>query len=114
MNAPPSHVNELKFELDHPALAGHFPTRPLVPGVLLLDAALLAVERAQQAAASNTTTAGWHVASAKFHRPVLPGESLQLHCAPQSGAPSSRAQFRVEIHAADALVLSALIERRSP
>ena len=30
---------------DHPALPGHFPGRPIVPGVLLLDAVLQAMRR---------------------------------------------------------------------
>ena len=30
---------------DHPALAGHFPDNPIVPGVLLLDLALTAIAR---------------------------------------------------------------------
>jgi 3-hydroxyacyl-[acyl-carrier-protein] dehydratase len=94
----------LCFAADHPALAGHFPARPIVPGVLLLDAALQAVEQATADAAASH----WHIASAKFHRPVRPGESLQLDCQPQPGG-----LLRVEIRAADALVLSALIERKT-
>jgi len=94
-------MSRLQFAPDHPALAGHFPAHPIVPGVLLLDAALQAVE------SRALGVGGWQIASAKFHRSVLPGESLQLQCTPHAGA-----QFRVEIRAADALVLSALIERR--
>ncbi len=95
-------MTRLQFAPDHPALAGHFPAHPIVPGVLLLDAALQAVGSAA------SDVAGWHIASAKFHRAVLPGESLQLQCTPQPGT-----QFRIEIRAADALILSALIERRA-
>jgi len=32
---------------EHPALAGHFPGAPILPGVLLLDEMLRAVEQAQ-------------------------------------------------------------------
>ena len=31
---------------DHPCLPGHFPGRPLVPGVVLLDRVLAAIEAA--------------------------------------------------------------------
>ena len=31
---------------DHPSLPGHFPGRPLVPGVVLLDRVLEAIEAA--------------------------------------------------------------------
>ena len=60
---------------DHPALAGHFPGRAIVPGVVLLDVAMraiaahLAFDVAQQAAECE-------IANAKFLSPVGPGESL--------------------------------------
>jgi 3-hydroxyacyl-[acyl-carrier-protein] dehydratase len=90
----------LRFPPDHPALAGHFPQRPIVPGVMLLDAALHAVD---------PVGTHWHVSSVKFHRPVRPDESMRLDCIPQLGG-----TVRVELHAAQGLVLSAAIERRYP
>jgi 3-hydroxymyristoyl/3-hydroxydecanoyl-(acyl carrier protein) dehydratase len=57
--------------VDHAAFAGHFPGRPIVPGVLLLDRALRCV-----AAARGSGTAGWLVANCKFLSPVGPGETL--------------------------------------
>mgnify|MGYP000845372222 len=56
---------------DHPAFAGHFPGRPIVPGVVLLDLAQRAIE-----AGCDMCLTGLSVA--KFHRPVGPGEALQL------------------------------------
>lgn len=57
--------------LDHPAFAGHFPGRPIVPGVVLLDQVLLLAEQTHGAAL-------WTIAQAKFLRTVGPGECLQL------------------------------------
>lgn len=72
----------LEFAADHPAFEGHFPGAPIVPGVLLLDAALHALEQSGHAVAE--------VASAKFLRPVGPGDRLALSCqADQAG----RARF---------------------
>lgn len=58
---------------EHPALAGHFPGAPIVPGVLLLDEVVRAAE-AQGGAAG----AGWRIGTAKFLKPVRPGETLAL------------------------------------
>jgi 3-hydroxyacyl-[acyl-carrier-protein] dehydratase len=58
---------------DHPAFAGHFPGRPIVPGVLLLDAALHAVRQSDPAA-----NGACRVTSAKFLSPVQPGETLTI------------------------------------
>lgn len=56
---------------DHPALAGHFPGNPLVPGVLLLDAAWAHVcERRRGVLAG--------MPSVKFLAPVRPGEAVEL------------------------------------
>ena len=62
--------------LDHPAFAGHFPGRPIVPGVVLLDHAL----RLAQAQLGGNERA-WTVSQAKFLSPVGPGETLRFDIA---------------------------------
>ncbi|MDO9402205.1 MAG: AMP-binding protein [Polaromonas sp.] len=69
----------LTFAADHPAFAGHFPGRPILPGVLLLDAALHAVAQTHERHAFGPT-ASCHIASAKFLSPVQPGETLTISC----------------------------------
>lgn len=58
---------------DHPVFAGHFPGRPIVPGVLLLDWLL-----ARIVAAQGSAPAPWAIANAKFLSPVGPGETLSF------------------------------------
>ncbi len=69
----------LSFSAGHPVFAGHFPGRPIVPGVLLLDH----VRRIVQARIEQTETgrsandkrcAG--ISTAKFHSPAGPDESM--------------------------------------
>ena len=64
----------LTVPTDHPAYAGHFPGQPILPGVVLLDAALYALAKAH-----GTPEATALIKSAKFLSPVLPGEPLTLH-----------------------------------
>ncbi|BAK76078.1 FabA domain protein [Pseudogulbenkiania sp. NH8B] len=61
----------LSIASDHPAYAGHFPGRPVLPGVVLLDHAMLAIEDACQLQLSGLLLA-------KFHSPVSPGQALRL------------------------------------
>lgn len=67
----------MAFALDaaHPCLAGHFPGRPLVPGVVLLDAVFQAI-----AAAGHGPVAG--LRHAKFLAPVGPGQAMEIRLAP--------------------------------
>ncbi len=63
----------LEIPADHAAFAGHFPGNPIVPGVLLLDAALESI-----AAACGLAYADCTISAAKFLSAVHPGELLQL------------------------------------
>jgi 3-hydroxyacyl-[acyl-carrier-protein] dehydratase len=56
---------------DHPAFAGHFPGRAIVPGVVLLDQALLLAQDRL-----GVKGGAWQVAQAKFLSPCGPGDEL--------------------------------------
>lgn len=62
----------LRFPDDHPALAGHFPGNPIIPGAMLLDEAIHAIE-------SSTGLKINRINSAKFLSPAEPGEQLSIH-----------------------------------
>ena len=87
--------------VDHPAFAGHFPGRPIVPGVVLLDRAIGFV-----AAAQGCNMAGCTIANAKFLSPVGPGETLNFSW--QTKACGS-VQFEVEIADAGRTVATGLL-----
>ncbi|WP_434514614.1 hypothetical protein AB6Q56_19120 [Dechloromonas sp. ARDL1] len=56
---------------DHPAFPGHFPGRPIVPGVVLLDRAILFAEEML-----GRPGLAWQIGNAKFFSPVAPEEAL--------------------------------------
>lgn len=62
---------------DHPAFPGHFPGRPIVPGVVLLDQAILFAEELL-----GTEVGHWQVGTAKFLSPVGPAETLVFSLQP--------------------------------
>lgn len=62
-----------RVPIELPAFAGHFEGNPIVPGVVLLDQALI---RAQALVANDDIL--WQVTQAKFLSPVGPGELLQF------------------------------------
>lgn len=57
---------------DLPAFDGHFPGRPIVPGVVLLDR----VMRLAQEAMPGVAPGAWLVSQVKFLSPCGPGEEL--------------------------------------
>jgi 3-hydroxymyristoyl/3-hydroxydecanoyl-(acyl carrier protein) dehydratase len=83
---------------DHPAFAGHFPGRPIVPAVVLLAEALAAIEKATSEPVFDRI-----LANAKFLVPVPPGMPLALsHEETATGR-------RFEIHSGERLVASGLL-----
>jgi len=72
---------------DHPCLPGHFPGRPLVPAVLLLETVARALQ--EYLGTANITA----VHGAKFLLPVLPDQPIDVQLA--IDAPRHRARFRL-------------------
>jgi 3-hydroxymyristoyl/3-hydroxydecanoyl-(acyl carrier protein) dehydratase len=68
-----SHRCTLRIAADHPALPGHFPGRPIVPGVVLLDCVLTAAEQWLGRA-----LAARSLRQAKFNSMLLPDEVAEL------------------------------------
>ena len=78
-------LTTLTIAAEHPALDGHFPGVPVLPGVVLLDEMVRAVERERGAGR-------WRIGTAKFVRPVHAGETLTLG---QERLPNGSIRFSV-------------------
>ncbi len=77
---------------EHPAFAGHFPGNPIVPGVLLLDAALHHLGRAH----ADLGARPCRISNVKFLSVVRAGEDLRLsHDAPQASRADGAVHFVV-------------------
>ena len=66
---------------DHPAFAGHFPGTPILPGVVLLDAALQTIS-----ITSGIALDVCEISAVKFLSPAGPGDELVIrHSVSASG-----------------------------
>lgn len=61
--------SQIVIPLNHPCYAGHFPGRPILPGVVLLE---LVVEQVGRGAPRL-------IPAVKFQRALVPGETVTLH-----------------------------------
>ena len=77
----------MEFVVDaaHPSLPGHFPGNPIVPGVVLLDRVVEAIE------ARHGPLVSMRLPQVKFLQPLLPGEAARIEL--DGAAP--RWKFRV-------------------
>jgi len=64
----------LCIDAGHACLPGHFPGRPVVPGVLVLDAVVASIERRL-----GRSVTGFP--QVKFQNPLLPGERAEIDVA---------------------------------
>ena len=70
--------------MNEPFFAGHFPGKPVMPGVLILEAlaqacALLAMKSLEAEEIADKITYLMSIDGARFRRPVVPGDRLELH-----------------------------------
>ncbi len=81
---PNTSIHAIKaVTINEPFFAGHFPTRPIMPGVLIVEAlaqaaGVLAIE-SMGLADSGKLVYFMAIEGAKFRKPVEPGVMLHLH-----------------------------------
>jgi 3-hydroxyacyl-[acyl-carrier-protein] dehydratase len=73
---PPARLGQFIIAADHPALPGHFPGNPIVPGVVLLDEALALIR-----CHTGGSPRGLRV---KFTAIVKAGEAIEIVLATQA------------------------------
>jgi len=82
-------VLEFVIAPGHPCLPGHFPGRPVVPGVLVLDRVVAAIE------ALHGPLPPLRLPRVKFLQPLLPGEPARIELEQLAPLPDARWRFRV-------------------
>ena len=90
----------VRIAANHPALPGHFPGQPLVPGVILLEQVALALRAWRDQRLGR-------VLEAKFVAPLLPEQTALLQLTEMTPGGS---RLRVEIRCEDVLLARGLIE----
>lgn len=65
---------EIVFSPEEPFFAGHFPERPVTPGVMLIDRAVAGAEGMLERKIVLRS-----IRKVKFSSPVLPGETVKLN-----------------------------------
>lgn len=73
MNSAVTYTTSVRIPANHPALPGHFPGRPIVPGVVLLDRVLTEAERWLHRSVCPSS-----LPNAKFTAPLLPEQDAEL------------------------------------
>ena len=94
--------------LNEEYFVGHFPGHPVMPGVLILEA-MAQVGRIALGAADGDGLPRWRIAtidSARFRRPVVPGDQLRLRVKVDSSG-SDGARLHGEAYVGDALAAEA-------
>lgn len=97
--------------INEPFFGGHFPHRPVMPGVLMLEAlaqtsALLVYSSLEDGLASRSVTYFVGVDAARFKRPVEPGDQLLLR-AELLRAKSRIYKFKTSAHVGEELAVEA-------
>jgi 3-hydroxyacyl-[acyl-carrier-protein] dehydratase len=82
-----SAVGIKNVSINEPYFAGHFPQRPVMPGVLIIEAmaqtsAVLVVQTIG-AAAEGKLVYFTNIENARFRRPVVPGDTLRVRVTKQ-------------------------------
>jgi 3-hydroxyacyl-[acyl-carrier-protein] dehydratase len=83
MEANKSAIGVKNVTFNEPHFLGHFPDKPIMPGVLIIEAmaqtAAVMVMNSSDLDAENKLVYFMSIDNAKFRKPVVPGDVLELH-----------------------------------
>lgn len=84
MNGDESGIGIKNVTVNEPQFTGHFPDRPVFPGVLMIEAmaqtaGVLVVSARGSEELAVSTVLFTTIDKAKFRKPVVPGDSLRFH-----------------------------------
>ncbi|QDE37974.1 hydroxymyristoyl-ACP dehydratase [Luteibacter pinisoli] len=97
-DAASTHAHAFRFAADHPSFAGHFPGRPIVAGVLIL-------EQAAEALAAWRGASVRQVVDAKFVAPLLPEQDAVLEL-----TDAGERRYRLQVRRGDEVLLRGTLE----
>ncbi len=100
------HASTWTVPIDHPALAGHFPAHPIMPGVTLINEVL---EHAGLHLSPAWLQSPLQIGAAKFLAPLLPGEQCTVEIQVSSSNLGERLRF--DIRRGDTLAATGSFER---
>lgn len=96
--------------IGEPYFQGHFPSRPVMPGVLIIEAmaqtAAVLVMETLGAAAEGRLVYFLSVDGARFRKPVVPGDTLHVHVEKQYNR-GNVWKFKAEARVGDTLMADA-------
>lgn len=90
---------------DHPCLPGHFPGQPVVPGVVVLERVLMAIE-AQHVEARRNVLGPLRMPQVKFQQPLLPEQTARIELLPLSDAADAPSRWRFRVLRDDSVIAS--------
>jgi 3-hydroxyacyl-[acyl-carrier-protein] dehydratase len=93
-------MTEFAIPADHPCLPGHFPGQPIVPGVVVLDRVLTAIE------AQHGVLGALRMPQVKFLQPLLPEQAARIELQPLSDALDAPPRWRFRVLRDDTLIAS--------
>jgi 3-hydroxyacyl-[acyl-carrier-protein] dehydratase len=93
-------MTEFSIPADHLCLPGHFPGQPIVPGVVVLDRVLAAIE------AQHGALGPLRMPQVKFLQPLLPEQTARIELQTMSDAPDAPPRWRFRVLRGDTLIAS--------
>jgi 3-hydroxyacyl-[acyl-carrier-protein] dehydratase len=103
---PPDDVSQVNpamaFTIDreHPCLPGHFPGQPIVPGVVVLDHVLAAIE------STHGALGPLRMPQVKFVQPLMPGETADIELERLADAHDAPPRWRFRVLCGERMVAS--------